>query len=123
MKEPVVWADAATPFTGRQVADLLRENERLRDVAQAALAFLAAYDGESDAFERDTVDELRAVLWKTEAASVGPMQIDAFNDGTLNPCVELHPREENVITFVDELTGGMSAETEAKLRALLRRER
>lgn len=32
-------------------------------------------------------------------------------------------REESVVAYVDELTGGMSAQAEAKLRALLRRER
>lgn len=60
--EPTVWADAASPFTGSQVADLLRENERLRDVALAAMVLLAAYDDQSDTFERDALDELRLVL-------------------------------------------------------------
>lgn len=32
-----------------------------------------------------------------------------------------YDREESVVAFVDELTGGLSAEAEAKLRALLRR--
>ncbi len=29
-RDPVVWADAASPFTGAQVLDLLKENEKLR---------------------------------------------------------------------------------------------
>lgn len=29
-KEPVVWADDATPFTGAEVLELLKENELLR---------------------------------------------------------------------------------------------
>ena len=29
-REPIVWADDASPFTGKQVADLLAENERFR---------------------------------------------------------------------------------------------
>ncbi len=33
--ETVVWADDATPFTGPQVLDLLRENERLRTELEA----------------------------------------------------------------------------------------
>ena len=40
LREAVVWADDASPFTGAQVMDLLTENERLRqrvDVLEAAL--------------------------------------------------------------------------------------
>jgi len=35
-REPVVWADEATPFTGPEVKELLEENEALRKVASAA---------------------------------------------------------------------------------------
>jgi len=34
--QSIVWADEATPFTGRQVAELLSENERLRAELAAA---------------------------------------------------------------------------------------
>ncbi len=34
--EPIVWADDASPFTGKQVKDLLDENERLRSAAVPA---------------------------------------------------------------------------------------
>lgn len=33
-REPVVWADEASPFTGAQVKTLLDENERLRDALE-----------------------------------------------------------------------------------------
>lgn len=33
--EPIVWADDATPFTGKQVADLLRENTKLRNALES----------------------------------------------------------------------------------------
>lgn len=35
-REPVVWADEASPFTGPQVKALLVENEKLRAAAEAA---------------------------------------------------------------------------------------
>ncbi len=33
-REQVVWADEATPFTGAEVAALLRENQRYRDALE-----------------------------------------------------------------------------------------
>lgn len=52
-----------------------------------------------------------------------------FADGTRVPypvhevtvlAVETKSREESVVAYVEELTGGLSAEAEAKLRALLK---
>ena len=37
-REPVVWADDATPFTGPEVLDMLKENESLRKERDAARA-------------------------------------------------------------------------------------
>lgn len=52
-REPVVWADEASPFTGAQVKALLVENEKLRTVAKAAGEYLDArcWDEDEDVIE------------------------------------------------------------------------
>lgn len=79
--------------------------------------------------ELDTRDALRdaaalakAARAETDCASEEQHKIATFKNGTLNPCVEIQDgSEESVVAYVDELTGGLSAQAEAKLRALLKK--
>jgi hypothetical protein len=45
-KEPVAWADEATPFTGAEVLELLKENERLRQKVVRVLEWTFMYGKE-----------------------------------------------------------------------------